>query len=129
MKIFSKLLLIMAMLVSLTPTYVFADKTPAPTRVITLKKKPPKDYGTQLPPNKHRTPSQPIECVISSNVVSISADISTSDILSYEIWDTAGEVCLASFIDESDLIEYVFANDQEMQIQFVTESYVLAGFL
>lgn len=55
-------------------------------------------------------------------------NVEPGDILSYEIWDTDGEICIASYTEESDFINALFSMEGEYQIHFSTEEYSYIGY-
>lgn len=56
-------------------------------------------------------------------------DVDAEEIQSYEIWDADGELCIASYTEESDFINALFSLEGEYQIQFTTEDYTYIGYV
>lgn len=77
-----------------------------------------------------RTPAKPINCVIDRNGVYIHASIAKENIISYELW-TISDVCVGSFIEESDFIQYLYNEElgTDLRIKIVLPDYVLVGNL
>lgn len=78
----------------------------------------------------HRVPARPINCVINRNGVFINASIDKENIISYELW-TISDVCVGSFIEESDFIQYLYNEElgTDLRIKIVLPDYVLVGNL
>lgn len=78
----------------------------------------------------HRVPARPINCVINRNGVFINASIDKENIISYELW-TISEVCVGSFIEESDFIQYLYNEElgTDLMIKIVLPDYALVGNL
>ena len=103
------------------PDIVYAGN-PAPQTVQLRKKLKQKNEQKGI-----RIPSRFIVCIISAE--GIQMDVEAEEILSYEIWDADGEVCIASYTEESDFINALFSLEGEYQIQFTTEDYVYIGYI
>ncbi len=85
---------------------------------------------TKEPDRGQRIPSAPIECVITSEGIELmSSSVTISDIISFEIWESESEFCMASFPAESDFINALFSMTGEYQIRLVCEDYELIGFI
>lgn len=68
-----------------------------------------------------------VVCKISTE--GIQMGVEPDGILSYEIWDTYGENCVASYTEESDFINALFSMEGEYQIHFSTEEYSYIGYV
>lgn len=79
-------------------------------------------------PDTKRLPAYPMICTISQSEGICIAGY-TNDFTSYEIWDGEGEMCLASFLEESDFIDVLFSMTGEFQIRFVSEEFLLIGYI
>lgn len=77
-------------------------------------------------PIKNRAPSLRIICTISQSE-GITMNGHAFNFLSYEIWDTEGEICFGAFTDETAFISYLFSIEGEYQLRFITEEYSLLG--
>lgn len=79
-------------------------------------------------PNTKRIPIYPIPCTVSpSGGISVAGY--TNDFSSYEIWDAEGEICLSVFTNEPDFINGLFSMIGEFQVRFISEDYVLIGYI
>lgn len=78
-------------------------------------------------PNKrgHRIPDHPILCIIQED--GITSTISLEEIISYEIRDIEGLVCIATFTDEIEFTYYLFTYPGEYQIRLLAEDYYFVG--
>lgn len=79
--------------------------------------------------NHHRLPARPINCTISTETGVSIPGVSTSEILSFEIYDESGELCLASFNDEMEFVSFLFSLEGEYVIRFVTENKSYTGYI
>lgn len=85
-------------------------------------------YPDQDPDEKGvRIPPRPVSCIIQENGILASVDL--NDIISYEIWDIDGSVCVASFTEELDFIRYLFSYSGEYQIRLRANDYYYIGYL
>lgn len=67
-----------------------------------------------------------VTCTVSQeNGVEISG--TTDEIISYEIWDATGTVCIAYFTNEEEFVEYLFSLNGDFQLVFFFEDYTLIG--
>ncbi len=67
-----------------------------------------------------------LTCTVSrENGVEISG--TTDEIISYEIWDATGTVCIAYFTNEEEFVEYLFSLNGDFQLVFFFEDYTLTG--
>ena len=103
------------------PDIVYAGN-PAPQTVQLRKKNKQKSDQEGI-----RIPSRFIVCIISAE--GIQMDVDVEEIQSYEIWDADGELCIASYTEESDFINALFSLQGEYQIQFTTEDYTYIGYV
>ncbi len=77
---------------------------------------------------RHRMPPRRIVCTISeSDGVVIGID--KEEITAFEVWTVEGDICVASFGDESSFVSYLFAISTDCMIRFVTEEYLYTGYL
>lgn len=72
-----------------------------------------------------RLPPRPIYCTISRDGINIAG--LSEEIISYEIWNEASEICFASFIEESEFLDFLFSQSGDFQLIFVTENYYISG--
>lgn len=75
-----------------------------------------------------RIPSAPIYCVIDFENQTITGNFS-SKLLAFEVWDEDGEGCVATFADESGLIDFLCSAEGDYQLRFFSESYIYIGFV
>lgn len=82
--------------------------------------------GPDYDPPIHRSPADAYICSITpENGVEISG--TTDEIISYEIWDATGTVCIAYFTNEEEFVEYLFSLNGDFQLVFFFEDYTLTG--
>lgn len=77
---------------------------------------------------RHRSASMPIVCMISKEEGVSIPQISSSDILKYEIYDDAGDFVI-SFGNQEDFIDFVFHSSETIIICLVLEDYALVGYV
>lgn len=70
---------------------------------------------------------KPIYCTISSEGIYVAG--LSDDIINYEIWNETSEICLASFNEENDFLNFLFNQSGEFQIIFITENYCISGYI
>lgn len=128
MKHIFKLLILFLALSAVSIPEIKAEGNPFTFRV-TLHREPAKsdDVKTKNDNEGNRAPSRPIFCTISAE--GIQMDVDAEDIQLYEIWDADGELCIASYTEESDFINALFSLEGEYQIQFTTEDYTYIGYV
>ncbi len=68
-------------------------------------------------------------CTIGDDGVRIDGYIAEDDILSYEVWDASGEVCVASFADERDFINGLKLMYGDYQVRFAVADYLFIGYI
>ena len=123
-KILEKLIVSIAMLF---PVFAAASQ---PTQCLSLFKVYTSDIDDEIevPVKRHRLPSAPIECVITSDGIYVqNSSIDFAEAVSYEIWDAGAEVCLAAYIDESAFIDGLLSVSGEFQVRFIFADYELSG--
>lgn len=116
------------MIIALFPALPFAGNRTT-TYNVPLQKVKNKDHNQQLDYDGRRCPSHPIICTIQDD--GIICDISTEDIISYEIWtnDINENVCLAYFNNDIDFSQYLFSLSGNYQIRITTEYYYFIGYI
>ena len=78
---------------------------------------------------RHKLPVRPVTCTISSeNGVNISG-VETSDIISFDVYDQSGELCLASFINDMDFVTFLFSLEGDYTLRFVTDGKTYIGYI
>lgn len=77
--------------------------------------------------NKGRR-SMPIICTIDLTSGTVQTTL-TSEIISYEIWDSEGAAPVAQYIDESDFVGSLCDVRGLYQLRFITESYQYIGYI
>lgn len=75
-----------------------------------------------------RIPSAPVYCTIDFENQTVSGNF-TSRLLVFEVWSEDGDQCIATFDDESHLIEYLDSAEGDYQLRFYSDSYVYIGFI
>ncbi len=76
-------------------------------------------------------PPRPIVGIInvSAGMIDYSADLG-EDVEAYEVWTVDGSAVLASFVDESEFVDFLALNaDRELQIRITLTSYALIGYI
>ena len=122
MKTFIKTLSIL-LLAMFAPISVIAGNTS--NKTITVKKVPKdtKDHGV----DGIRIPSRIIHCTV--DMEAGIQPIDTSDVESYEVWDSNDTTMIASFGDEFDFVAYVLGGHPQCIIKLRTPDYVYVGYL
>lgn len=94
---------------------------------VTMQKEPNNQTGhnKQESPEGRRIPPKPICCTISTEGISVAG--LSEDIITYEVWDETSEICLASFNEEQEFLDFLFNQSGEFQILFITENYCISG--
>lgn len=117
-KLLSSIIILLALCI--TCPQVYSGGTATQTVQLSKKHK----HDTRL--RGSRIPAGIVVCTISTE--GIQMNVEPGDILSYEIWDTDGEICIASYTEESDFINALFSMEGEYQIHFSTEEYSYIGY-
>lgn len=86
-----------------------------------------KDEDDKSSKNK-KIPSAPVHCVVDFENRCITGSFS-SELISYEVWNEDGDLCLATFTNDSDLVDYLYYNDGTYQLRFYSTSYVYTGYI
>lgn len=76
-----------------------------------------------------RTVARRIVCTISEDGVEIDSSVADGGILSYEVWDEAGEICLAAYADEHEFVAALAMFRGSYQLRFLTAEYALVGYI
>lgn len=82
----------------------------------------------QPPTERHRLPSRLVQGMIGMEEGVCIADL-TSEISTYEIWDTVGETCIYTTSDESEFINTLFAGEGAYVVRFSNSDYVYSGYV
>ena len=101
------------------------NRPPVPVR---MQKTPGNGDKDEDPKNRKRIPSAPVYCTIDFDNQTVSGNF-TSRLLTFEVWSEDGVQCIATFNDESHLIEYLDSAEGDYQLRFYSESYVYIGFI
>lgn len=118
-KLLSSIIILLALCI--TCPQVYSGSTT--TQTVQLKKK----HNQSNNQKGSRKPAGLIVCTISAE--GIQMGVETGEIMSYEIWDADGDICVASFTEESDFINVLFSMEGEYQIHFSTEEYSYFGYV
>lgn len=78
-------------------------------------------------PIGRRTPPRRIVCTINFNDYTINGI--DESILTYEIWESENEICLASFVDGQEFVSHFLCSNGNFMIKFTTESYTYIGYV
>lgn len=76
----------------------------------------------------YRSPSRPIPIYISEEDGVQIPQVNKNDIISYAIYDE-NEVCLATFTNEADFVDFVFSSTDTVKVRVELEDYYLCGWL
>lgn len=85
-------------------------------------------YKQPSPSKGHRSLPSPIVCVIDFSKGTVQTTL-TSEIISYEIWDSDGTALVAQYIDEPDFVGLLCDVSGLYQFRFITESYQYIGYI
>lgn len=83
---------------------------------------------TNEPDHGNRIPPRPIQCIISENEDLYISSVEISEILYFEIYDSAG-LCLATFTNQEDFRTFIFANSGDRELRFITNDFILIGHI
>ena len=72
--------------------------------------------------------SMPIICIIDLISGTVQTTL-TSEIISYEIWNSDGTALVAQYIDEPDFVGSLCDVSGFYQLRFITESYQYIGYI
>lgn len=119
---------LIVLLMLLSPIFAAAAQTSQSVSLYKVFSSDIDDDEIEVPVKRHRLPSAPIECVITSDGICVhDSSVNLAEAISYEIWDAESEWCVASFSDEFSFIESLFAMSGEFQIRIVFSDYELVG--
>ena len=118
-KLLSSIIILLALCITCPQVYSGGTTT----RTVQLNKK----HNQSNNQKGSRIPAGIVVCIISTE--GIQMGVEPDGILSYEIWDTDGEICVASYTEESDFINALFSMEGEYQIHFSTEEYSYIGYV
>lgn len=76
-----------------------------------------------------RTVARRIVCTISEDGVEIDSPVADDVVLSYELWDEAGNICLVTYADEHEFVEALAMFRGTYQLRFLTTEYALVGYI
>lgn len=76
-----------------------------------------------------RTVARRIVCTISEDGVEIDSPVADDVVLSYELWDEAGNICLVTYVDEHEFVEALAMFRGTYQLRFLTTEYALVGYI
>lgn len=108
----------------LSPAIVIAgNKSTYTISAFKSKKKPENEVHSD--DEGRRIPPVPLTCSISNTGISFIGFY--DDIITFEIWDITSETCLASFTEESDFLNFLFAQTGDFNLKFETEGYFICG--
>ena len=94
---------------------------------ITLTQVENREKKRDLPVKGHRTPARPIPCTVSENGIELA--IGADDIISYELWDADGEICLGVYYDDIDAANHIFSTPGEYQLVIEAGDYYYIGYI
>lgn len=80
-----------------------------------------------LPVKGHRAPARPIPCTVSENGIEFA--IGADDIISYELWNADGEICLGVYSDDIDAANHIFSTPGEYQLVIEAGDYYYIGYI
>lgn len=106
---------------------VALSATEKTTYTVSLQRTVKKEHNQELDREGTRMPSRPIICTI--NEQGVQTEISSEDIISYELWDIYGS-CLISTVDDKEFVIFLFSSIQaEYQIRIITDRYCFIGYI
>lgn len=121
---FSKLIMIaIALIVSFSAECIAGNKT---YHSVPLKKQY-KEHNQDLDPEGVRMPPRNITCFITAD--EFQSEIDPNDIISYEAWDEAGNICKASFLEDIPFCQYLFNSPDNYQIKISTTDFIFIGYI
>lgn len=107
------------------PVSVLAGDNATYTVTMRIGQNNPTGHNVQGDEEGRRIPPKPICCTISTEGISVAG--LSEDIITYEVWDETSEICLASFNEEQEFLDFLFNQSGEFQILFITENYCISG--
>lgn len=121
--------MVVLMLLALVHVEVYAAESNG--SYTTMLKKQPTQGGSQehdADDDGHRAPGRPICCTISKDS-GVTIPGCPDDIISYEIWDADGNICLFASTDQSDFIDEIFSSHGEFMIRLNSNVYTYIGYI
>lgn len=85
-------------------------------------------YKQPSPSKGHRSLPLPIVCVIDFTKGTVQTTL-TSEVISYEIWDSAGAAPMAQCIENSDFVVLLSSISGSYQLRFITDSHQYIGYI
>lgn len=79
------------------------------------------------PSKGHRMPSYTM-CTVDFTTENIESNTQYA-VTTYELWDEEGEVMLASYTSDNELVEYMSGISGPYQLRLVTEEYLYIGYI
>lgn len=70
----------------------------------------------------------PLICVIDFTKGTVQTTL-TSEVISYEIWDSAGTAPMAQCIEDSDFVVLLSSISGFYQLRFITDSHQYIGYI
>lgn len=70
----------------------------------------------------------PLICVIDFTKGTVQTTL-TSEVISYEIWDSAGAAPMAQCIEDSDFVVLLSSISGSYQLRFITDSHQYIGYI
>lgn len=111
----------------LIPNSINAENNTSITISMQRQPNPQSEHNEQYQTEGRRIPPKPIYCTISPEGISVAG--LSEDIITYEVWNETSEICLASFNEEQEFLDFLFNQSGEFQIAFVTENYCISGYI
>lgn len=108
----------------LTPAIVIAENRSTYTISVLRTEKEPGN-GERMDWEGRRIPPIPLTCSISNTGINFIGYY--DDIITFEIWDITSEICLVSFTEESDFLNFLFAQTGDFNLRFETKGYFICG--
>lgn len=109
----------------LIPNSINAENNTSITVSMQRQPNPQPEHNEQYQTEGRRIPPKPIYCIISPEGISVAG--LSEDIITYEVWNETSEICLASFNEEQEFLDFLFNQSGEFQILFITENYCISG--
>lgn len=126
-RLFSIILLSLSTICLICPNSIKAENTTAVAVTMQKQSKNPLPTNEEIEHEGRRMRPRPIYCTISPDGINVAGV--SEEIISYEVWDEVSGICVASFFEESDFLNYLFSQSGEFQLIFVTENHCISGYI
>lgn len=83
----------------------------------------------ELPGHRHKIPGRPISCTLSTETGVNIPGLETSEIISFDVYDLSGELCLASFSNDMEFVTFLFSLEGDYTLRFMTDGRIYTGYI